>query len=141
MKSKAALKIGELASQTGMTVDAIRFYENKGLIASAHRSEGGYRLFDDAELEKLQFIQRAKKVGFTLDEIKDLLELRLHPDDHTCEEVKHHTHTKIVEIEHKIAELDRIKQSLQRLHSACCGGPESAEHCSILQLLDSEEPL
>lgn len=124
-----------------ISVDAIRFYESKGLIVSGQRSAGGYRIFDYTELEKLQFIQRAKKVGFTLDEISELLELRLHPDAHTCNEVKDYTQKKITELSRKIVELEKIKSSLEQLHDACCGGPESAENCSILHLLDSEDPL
>lgn len=137
----SSLKIGDLAKATGISVEAIRFYESKGLLEAKRRTETGYRLYEEADLDKLRFIQRAKKVGFTLDEIGELLELRLHPDDHTCEEVKHYTARKISDLEEKILELQRIQLSLKRLHSACCGGAQSAEHCSILQLLDSTESL
>ncbi|QJR81206.1 Zn(2+)-responsive transcriptional regulator [Alteromonas pelagimontana] len=141
MKESSTLKIGELAKEAGVTVDTIRFYENKGLLAPLQRSQGGYRIFAQSDKERLLFIQRAKKVGFTLDEIGELLELQLHPGDHTCEEVKHHTQQKIDQVSEKIGELVRIQRSLQRLHTACCGGPESADHCSILQILASTEPL
>tara|TARA_B100000614_G_scaffold240918_1_gene241658 strand:- start:13335 stop:13757 length:423 start_codon:yes stop_codon:yes gene_type:complete len=138
MKTKH-YKIGQLASLTGLTVDTVRFYENKGLVQASQRSDAGYRLFSADDLARLQFIKRAKAVGFTLDEISELLELRLHPDDHTCEEVKQVTARKVRELDEKIAELEKIRMSLQTLHTACCGGPQSAEHCSILQALDSME--
>jgi MerR family Zn(II)-responsive transcriptional regulator of zntA len=141
MKDKTTLKIGELAQATGISIEAIRFYESKGLLAARERSAGGYRLYSPDELAKLRFIRRAKMVGFRLEEIKELLELRLHPDEHTCLEVKQYTRHKIEELEQRISELARIKASLQRLHTACCGGDESALNCSILQLLDSGESL
>ncbi|NVK55423.1 MAG: Zn(2+)-responsive transcriptional regulator [Alteromonadaceae bacterium] len=130
-------KIGQLAGLTGLSNDTIRFYERKGLIRASHRSASGYRLFSDADLSRLRFIKRAKHVGFTLDEIGELLELRLHPDAHSCEEVKQFTQKKIHELNKKIDELERIRTSLSTLHTACCGGAESAEYCSILQSLES----
>jgi MerR family Zn(II)-responsive transcriptional regulator of zntA len=141
MKQQTSLKIGELAKYTGMTVEAIRFYEAKGLIEASERLPSGYRLFDSNELQKLQFIRRAKSVGFTLSEISELLELRLHPNEHSCAEVKQFTADKIAQIQAKVDELQSIQLSLRTLHTACCGGPESAEHCTILQVLNSEESL
>ncbi|MBU3020851.1 Zn(2+)-responsive transcriptional regulator [Aestuariibacter sp. A3R04] len=135
------LKIGELAKRTGLTVDTIRFYEEQGLIRPSRRSAAGYRQFSQRDLEKLQFIQRTKAVGFTLKEIGELLALKLHPDDHTCMEVKEVTEQKIDEVSKKINELEKIRSSLRQLAIACDGGPHSAEHCNILQLLDSDRPL
>lgn len=141
MKTQNSYKIGQLASVTGLTVDTIRFYESKGLITPATRSASGYRLYSQVDITTLQFIQRAKRVGFTLDEIHELLALKLHPDDHTCEEVKKYTADKMLEVNEKIAELVRIRNSLQALHNVCCGGNESAAHCSILQMLDTVDTL
>lgn len=141
MKSTDEYKIGELAKLTGMTVEAIRFYESKKLIRTSKRLANGYRIFNQHELDKLLFIQRAKAVGFTLDEISALLELQLHPTEHSCAEVKQFTANKINEIQTKIDELQHFKSSLNVLHQACCGGPESTEHCTILQVLNSEERL
>ena len=140
MKTKH-YKIGQLASLTGLTVDTVRFYENKGLVQASQRSDAGYRLFSADDLARLQFIKRAKAVGFTLDEISELLELRLHPDDHTCEEVKQVTARKVRELDAKIAELERIKRSLVRLHEACGGTSQSTRQCSILQLLETDDLL
>lgn len=134
-------KIGQLAKATGLTVDTIRFYEEQGLLCPTRRSAAGYRQFSQQDLEKLQFIQRTKAVGFTLKEISELLALKLHPDDHTCMEVKEVTEQKIHQVSKKIDELEKIRGSLQQLAIACDGGPRSAEHCNILQLLDSDTPL
>lgn len=141
MKTHQHVKIGELASQTGVSVDTIRFYEDKGLITPASRSDAGYRLFSQQDKEKLLFIQRTKQVGFTLNEISELMELKLHPDAHTCEEVKQVTEQKIEQVTAKINELERIRSSLAQLSVACDGGSHSAQHCSILQLLNSDNPL
>ena len=141
MNTVATLKIGELARQANVSVDTIRFYESKGLISATMRSASGYRLFSDEDRTRLLFIQRAKQVGFTLEEIGELLELKLHPDDHTCEEVKQRTAQKLQKVSEKIAELERIQRSLKTLYTACGGGAQSAQHCSILQLLESDNPL
>ncbi|MGQ8365392.1 Zn(2+)-responsive transcriptional regulator [Glaciecola sp. 1036] len=141
MKKESLFKIGQLAKLTDMTVEAIRFYESKHLINSSSRSEGGYRLFSNADLEKLLFIKRAKAVGFSLDEISELLELRLHPDEHSCGEVKQYTANKIDQIQQKIDQLQEIQASLKTMHSACCGGAETAENCTILQILNAEKSI
>ncbi len=138
MKTKSHYKIGELARLSGISVEAIRFYEQKGLLKSDSRTPSGYRLFTEYELNKLGFILRAKAVGFRLDEISELLDLRAHADEHSCGEVKDYTAQKISEISAKIDELTKIKLSLEQLHHACCGGNESALNCSILQLLDDQ---
>ena len=132
MTTVATLKIGELARQANVSVDTIRFYESKGLISATMRSASGYRLFSDEDRTRLLFIQRAKQVGFTLEEIGELLALKLHPDDHTCEEVKQRTAQKLQKVSEKIAELERIQRSLKTLYTACGGGAQSAQHCSIL---------
>ena len=141
MKTSVTLKIGELAKQAGVSIDTIRFYESKGLVSASMRSEAGYRLFSSDDLTRLLFISRAKQVGFTLDEISELLDLKLHPDDHTCQEVKQRTQFKIETVSAKIAELERIKRSLVRLHEACGGTSQSTRQCSILQLLETDDLL
>lgn len=141
MKKTQLYKIGELAKLAGVSVDTIRFYEEKRLITPHSRSPSGYRWFSEQELEKLRFIQRTKAVGFTLNEIAELMALKLHPDAHTCEEVKNVTLDKIDQVSAKIAELNKIRHSLQQLAVACDGGAHSSQHCTILQLLNSDTPL
>ncbi|WP_416306468.1 Zn(2+)-responsive transcriptional regulator [Neptunicella sp. SCSIO 80796] len=132
-------RIGELAKQTDISVETLRYYESKGLISAAQRTESGYRLYSNADVQRLNFVLQAKKVGFSLKEIDQLLNLQVEKDEHTCEEVKQVTGNKIEEIEQKIHDLNHIKQALQRLHQACCGGQESAVNCSILQSLEDPE--
>lgn len=132
------LKIGELAKRSGLTVEALRYYEEQQLLAPAGRSESGYRLYSEDDVQRVQFILHAKKVGFTLAEIKDLLALKLKKDDHTCEEVKNYTANKIAEVEQRLRDLQSIHLALTRLHDACCGGAEKATHCSILSSLEDD---
>lgn len=130
------LKIGELAKLSNVSVESLRYYQSEGLLVPAHRSKSGYRLYSNDDKLRLSFILHAKKVGFSLAEIKQLLSLRTEKDNHTCEEVKQYTGNKIEEIDAKIADLNKMKYALTNLHKACCGGQKSAEHCTILSSLD-----
>jgi len=134
-----SLKIGQLAKQNNISVETLRYYEFEGLLAPQQRSLNGYRLYNDDDKNRLNFILHAKKVGFSLQEIKRLLSLRADKDHHTCEEVKNYTGSKITEIESKIDDLLRMKSALSNLYHACCGGTESAANCTILSSLDSTE--
>jgi MerR family transcriptional regulator, Zn(II)-responsive regulator of zntA len=136
MNTRHYYKIGELADKAGSNVETLRYYESRGLVKASSRSAAGYRLYSDHDAERLLFVLQAKKVGFSLKEIDRLLNLQLHKDEHTCREVKDTTADKISEIEGKIRDLEKIKFALQKLHDACCGGGESATHCTILQSLE-----
>jgi MerR family transcriptional regulator, Zn(II)-responsive regulator of zntA len=135
--NKKVFKIGELAQKSGIKVEALRYYESEGLLKPAMRSDSGYRLYNEQNLQSLFFIIHAKKVGFALKEVKFLLDFQNNKNEHTCEEVKKYTGDKIIEIESKIVDLQNMHQSLSQLHHACCGGVESAKNCSILQSLES----
>jgi DNA-binding transcriptional MerR regulator len=69
------LKIGELARQTGLSIKTIRYYESRGLLEQLPRTEGGYRLYGPEEIARLRFVQRAKLLGLTLEEIRELVDL------------------------------------------------------------------
>lgn len=130
-------RIGELAKLTGVSNDTLRYYEKNKLITPAARTDAGYRMYESEAVEQIRFIQRAKGVGFTLNDINELLSIQIEKTEHSCQEVKTFTETKLDDVEKKLAELTRIKQALEKLNEACCGGPESAEHCSILQALET----
>ncbi|MET1254913.1 Zn(2+)-responsive transcriptional regulator [Aliikangiella maris] len=133
---KQLFRIGEIAKQTNTSVETLRYYESQGLLIASERTSAGYRLYSEQDLHRLNFVLQAKKVGFSLKEISHLLGLQLHKDEHTCEEVKTYTGHKISEIEAKIQDLEKIKQALQNIYSACCGGNESAVNCSILHFFE-----
>ena len=129
-----SLTIGKLADTCGVSADTIRFYEKRDLIQAAHRSETGYRLYNSTVMDRLKFIMRAKEVGFTLDEIHQLLSLMDDPLG-SCAEVKAYGRQKLLEIDNKIHALSRMKEALTPLLDACSGeGPRSK--CSILGTLN-----
>jgi len=130
------LRIGDLSKRTATNNETLRFYESKGLIDEPRRSEAGYRLYTEAAVSRVKFIVRAKRMGFSLKEITELLSLRVDRQDSTCGEVKQMAEHKLEDIEEKISELMRMKQALQQITDACCGGDEPAVHCTILNALD-----
>ncbi|PYF83993.1 MerR family Zn(II)-responsive transcriptional regulator of zntA [Marinomonas alcarazii] len=131
-------RIGELAKACDINNDTLRFYEKNGLLSPSSRSESGYRLYTEKDKETLEFILRAKGVGFTLAEIRELLSIEINKADNACADVKVLVDTKLSDVERKLAELTRFQTSLKRLSDACCGGEESAEHCTILEALESD---
>ncbi len=130
------LKISELAEQTGLTAHTIRFYEKHGLISASERSEAGYRYYNDADVRRAEFVRSARNIGFSLDDIGQLLSIRLDKDSHSCQEVTDITQNKLDEVNGKIAELVSMQRTLERLLQSCCGGPEDATHCSIIEALE-----
>ena len=129
-------RIGELAKRCQVTADTIRFYEKSGLLSPAERNSSGYRLYSEKDEARVQFIRRAKNTGFTLQEVSELLSIRVDPQHYTCGKVKSIADDKIIELEQRILELKRFQQSLSDLSERCCGGDESAAGCSILDALE-----
>ena len=129
------LKIGELAKHAGISRDALRFYEKHGLIAPNTRTDSGYRLYSKSDVVRISFILSAKEVGFTLNEIHQLLELEVTKDVKSCQDVKQFVDNKIQFVNQRLNEMKKIKQSLKTLSNACCGGNEPATHCTILGAL------
>jgi MerR family mercuric resistance operon transcriptional regulator len=130
------LTTGQVARYAGVGIETVRFYERQGLLEEPTRRESGYRQYREDVVARLRFIKRAKELGFSLKEIKELLALRVDPDT-TCAEVKSRAEAKIADIEEKIQALWRIKKALVKLTKACSGrGPTS--ECPILDALDKE---
>lgn len=131
------LTIGLVARRAGVGVETVRFYERQGLIEEPPRRLSGYREYDKEVVSRLGFIRRAKKLGFTLKEIKELLSLRRDPSTPTAD-VKRLAEAKIADIETKIRSLQKMKKALEELTSACCENATTAE-CPLLHALDQEE--
>src|SRR5579859_4373947 len=112
------VQIGDVAARTGLTVDAIRFYERERLLHAAARSSGGFRLFSGGDIEDLTFIRNAQELGFSLDEIRELLNLKhaSHPD---CSQVEQLLEHKIGIVRGKIAALRRLERDLRRAAADC----------------------
>jgi MerR family Zn(II)-responsive transcriptional regulator of zntA len=136
-KKVSMYRIGELAASCEIKADTLRFYEKHGLLTPSSRSDSGYRLYSEQDKAKLSFIIRAKAVGFTLNEIAELLSIEVDKSNRVCADVKGMVDLKLEQVQAKIKELSCFASSLQSLSNACCGGPESAEHCSILEALES----
>jgi len=132
------LTIGKVAERADVGVETVRFYEREGLLEKPTRSASGYRQFDEEVVRRLEFISRAKNLGFTLNEIKELLSLRVGPEV-CCKDVKGKADAKIADIETKIVTLRRMKKALVRLATACGEKAITAE-CPILEALEGRSP-
>ncbi len=111
-------QIGSVASRSGLTVDTIRFYEKQGLIAKPSRSEGGFRLYTEAAIERLSFVSRAQTLGFSLEEIRELLVLR-NAGGEACSHVHDLLDQKLTVIHAKITELRRLERHLKEAKGRC----------------------
>ena len=127
------MKIGELSRRTGIGIDTVRYYERQGLLRPASRMASGYRLFDAEDVSRLQFIRRAKVLGFTLEEIRDLLALSDQRDDDMAS-LKALASAKLADVERRLAELERMRDGLRTLVDACPGHGAMAR-CPILNAL------
>jgi Hg(II)-responsive transcriptional regulator len=128
------LTIGQVARRCGVGIETVRFYERAGLLARPERTMSGYRQFDEEVIARLLFIQRAKELGFTLKEIRELLCLRVDAGT-SCDDVKAKAEIKIADIEQRIRTLQRMKKALVRLTQQCCEQSRGSA-CPILDALD-----
>src|SRR5260370_26878770 len=112
------MQIGTVAQQTGLTVDAIRFYEKEGLLKRPPRSEGGFRLFRLEDVEALKFIRNAQELGFSLQEVREILVLRDHGVE-PCEHVRELVEQKLASVRGKVDELRKLERSLQGALRKC----------------------
>lgn len=131
-----SMTIGTLARESGVGIDAIRFYEREGLLPKPARRASGYRDYPAAAVQRLRFIRRAKALGFSLAEIADLLALST---DHESgvEGIRRRAEDRLAALEHRIAELERVRRGLRDLIDAC-PGHGTPDHCPILRALGDE---
>mgnify|MGYP000641173190 CR=1 FL=1 len=132
-----SLTIGRVARRAEVGVETVRFYEREGLIDKPPRRNSGYRQYPEEIVHRLRFINRAKELGFTLKEIKELLALRLDPET-TCADVRRRAEAKIDDIEEKINLLQRMKEALAKLTMAC-SGRGSVSQCPILEAMEDKQ--
>ena len=131
-KTQPIVKIGAVAKAAGVSIDTVRFYEGRGLLPIPQRSASGYRLYDQSTIERLNFIGRAKGLGFTLNEIVLLLDLQ--DKGGRKAEVKSITGAKLEQIDRKIEDLHRMRSVLGKLNSDCSGSG-SVTGCPIIEAL------
>jgi len=127
------LKIGQVAKQAGLTVEAIRYYEQRGIIPEPHRLDSGYRVYPESILTRLHFINRCKDLGFSLQEISELLSIQINPENSSAL-VKEQVENKITLVKEKISELQKLQDSLEQLSGLCCGDG-SVSDCPIIDFL------
>ena len=136
MKGTNGMMIGTVAREAGVNLDTIRYYERRGLLPEPPRRPSGYRVFDDDTVRRVRFIKRAQELGFTLNEIRDLMDLRLTPEASCCD-VRDKAAAKIASIAAKIQQLRSMRAALKGLMAAC-SGRGSVEECPILASLADE---
>jgi MerR family transcriptional regulator, copper efflux regulator len=130
------LTISRLAQLGGVNLETIRYYERQGLLPAPPRTASGYRVFPREAARRLRFIKRAQELGFSLNEIAELLALRLKPGAKQTD-MRMRAEAKIADIEHKIRTLQAMKKTLRQLTGRCEGCGPLAE-CPILESLDED---
>jgi DNA-binding transcriptional MerR regulator len=120
------MKIGELARQAGVPIDTVRYYERNGLLPTPARRESGYRDYASADVARLAFVLRAKALGFTLAEVRELTAL-LHDGATDAGDLRALAQARLAQIEDRLAELVRLRDGLRAVIDACPGeGPLDA---------------
>lgn len=131
------MKIGEISAITGLSIDTIRYYEKRGLITTPERKYSGYRIFEKQQVDELRFIKRAHELGFTLSEIKALMNLRT-GDLPECHDVKQIAWEKHQLVTNKIRDLERIRNVLFKLINSCVDEAVSVSQCHVLKVQEPE---
>lgn len=128
------MRTSELASHAGVNSETLRYYERRGLLSEPPRTSGGYRDYPDTTVELLRFIKRAQELGFTLDEVEELLHLDTGGPD-SCDAAR-------VLAEHRRADLAQRIRDMQRMHDslaglvATCDLPRADRNCALLDAID-----
>jgi len=132
-KALEGIPIGELSHLTGVNIETIRYYEKIKMLPAPIRTEGGHRVYGAKETRTLAFIRRGRELGFTLDEIRALLNLG-GPENASCAEVRKIAKHHLDDIRTKINDLAKLEQLLAKTIARCSG--KSVPDCPILDILD-----
>ena len=130
--------IGNLAKEAGVGVETIRFYERKGLIRQPLKKDTGFRTYAEAEVTRIRFIRRAQELGFTLREVKELLDLQS-KRKMTGGQVQKKADQKIAEVRQKISDLKKMEESLTQLSRLCGTGEQNAKECRFTDCFEKEK--
>lgn len=131
------MRIGEVAERAGVGVETIRFYERKGIIARPLKpTSGGFRNYPPEAVNRVRFVRQAQTLGFSLNEIEELLLLKADPKT-DCTDVRMRAQTKLEEVNAKIANLAAIQIALENLIRECRGQKKASNGCPILNALDA----
>ena len=127
-----AVTIGQVARTTGCKVQTIRYYEQIGLLHTPDRSEGNQRLYVRADVDRLVFIRHARDLGFSIEAIRELLQMADRPDM-PCDEADAIAQRHLDDVEARIARMQALKTELERMLAQCAGGVISA--CRVIEVL------
>jgi MerR family mercuric resistance operon transcriptional regulator len=131
---EAALTIGRLAESADVNVETVRYYQRRGLMREPARPPGGVRRYSDDDATRIRFIKRAQQLGFTLDEVANLLKLE---DGRSCRETERFARQKLALVEARIADLGRLRKTLRDLIGRCESG-RGRIACPIIESLMTE---
>jgi len=126
------LSRGLLAKKTGVNIETVRYYEKIALMPDPPRTAGGHRSYDQSLLKRLSFIRRCRELGFTIEELRDLLEL-VDGGDYSCAEILQSTEAHLDRIRGKIRDLKKMEKTLKTISSKCSGTNVPA--CPIIEAL------
>ncbi len=129
------MTIGKLAKEAGVGVETVRFYERKGLIRKPPKKDSGFRTYSEEEVTRIRFIRRAQELGFTLREVKELVELQS-KRKMTGRQVQKKADQKIEEVRQKISDLKKMEQSLTQLSRLCGAGEQNAKECRFIDCFE-----
>jgi len=131
-RENSPIRRGELARRAGCHPESIRFWEREGLLPAPPRTASGHRLYGPEHLRRLRFLVRARALGFTLDEIRGLLAL-VDGRDWSCAAVRERTRAHLADVERRLADLARMRDTLADLVARCRGG--ETPDCAVIETL------
>jgi MerR family transcriptional regulator, copper efflux regulator len=134
-----ALTIGQVADAADVNIQTIRYYERRGLFPIPRRTPSGYRQYSHDAVARLRFIRHAQALGFSLQEIQELLGLRVRHGA-ACDAVERKTRKKIAVVQQRIHDLQRMRRSLERL-AAACTARRPTDDCPILEVLEDYDDI
>lgn len=132
------IKIGAVATAAGVNVQTIRFYEKVRLIGEPARTEGGFRLYSTETIRRLRFIKQAQALGFSLEEVRELLALEERPAT-TCRDVRERLDGKVATVATMIRKLERLRSALVAMSKRCPGDTTAKSACPLLESLIKED--
>lgn len=133
----AGLTIGKVAERSGVKIDTLRYYERQGVIALPERTGSNYRVYEEDTVLRVRFVKRAQELGFSLAEIKELLDLRV-SENASCADVRDQALAKVADLEEKIRSLQAMRRVLSKLADECVGKGVPLSACPILDALDEK---
>lgn len=131
------LTVGQLAKACEVRADTVRYYERIGMIGEAKRTDAGYRKFDEKAAERIRFIRNAQGLGFSLDEIKELLTLA-NDESSDCSAIREFAEDKVALLEKQIRQMRAFKRELQHLADSCPEDGTPMDSCKILARMNSK---